>query len=80
MIKLEFDESKEMEFFINFHGAHILRINTTDSDIFLKEAKIFDSEVIKNLDSENRCKIIYIVDKLPPLSAVLTFVQSPSQK
>lgn len=74
---LQFDENAEIETFYDFHGANILRVNTTNTDLFLKEGKVFDAEVMKRLDSKGRCKIIYLVDKVPPLSVILKFMENP---
>ncbi len=77
MIKLDFDNSKEMEIIYDFKGAHILRINTTDTKLFLEKGKEFDEGVLKRLDKDRNCRIIYVVDKTPPLTAILNFVQFP---
>jgi hypothetical protein len=75
--KLQFDENAEIETFYDFHGVNIIRINTTNTDLFLKEGKIFDSEVMKRLDPKGRSMIIYLVDKVPPLSVILKFIENP---
>lgn len=75
--QLPFNDNEEIETFYNFHGAHVLRINTTNSNLFLEKGRIFDREVVKNLDEKGRCKIIYIGDKVPPLSALLKFIENP---
>lgn len=75
--KLQFDENAEIETFYDFHGVNIIRVNTTNTDLFLKKGKEFDLEVMKRLDKKGRCKIIYLTDKVPPLSVILKFIENP---
>ena len=75
--KINYDMSKPIETIFDFHNAQIIRVNTENSTLFLAEGKIFDEEVLKRVDNKGRCRIIYIVDKMPPLSAVLSFISRP---
>ncbi len=75
--KIDYDMTKPVETIYDFHNAQIIRTNTENSNLFLAEGKKFDQEVLKRVDDKGRCRIIYIVDKMPPLSAVLSFVSTP---
>lgn len=73
----DYNDKNPMEIFYDFNGAHILRVNTTDSAVFLKSGQEFDSELSNRLDVAGRCKVIYIADKIPPLTSLLSFIESP---
>jgi hypothetical protein len=74
----KFDDSKEIDIIYNFHkDTHIMRINSTNPNAFLDEGRKFDFGLIERLDSLGRTRAIFIADKSPPLSALLTFVQRP---
>lgn len=74
---IEFDDSKDIETFYDFHGLNIIKVNTTDTNRFLEQALNFDKELSKRLDAKKRCRIIYIADQLPPLSVILKYIDSP---
>jgi len=74
---IKYDESKDLETVFDFHNTQIFRVNTINTNEFLKVGMYFDSECIKRVDSEGRVRIIYVVDKVPPLSAILKFVSNP---
>ncbi len=75
--KLQFHDDVTIETFYDFHGAQIIKVNTTNTNEFLAKGKVFDREVMKRLDNKGRCKIIYVVDKVPPLSVILKFIENP---
>lgn len=75
---LKYNDAKETEIFYDIDGVHIFRVNTSNSKIFLEEGEKFDKGVLERVaKTEGICKVIYVVDKLPPLSAVLSFVERP---
>lgn len=77
MIRLDLKEDKEIEIIYDFKGVHIFRVNTEDTALFLSKGREFDDGVLKRLDEKKECKILYIVDKTPPLTAILNFLQFP---
>lgn len=76
----KFDDKEGIDVMYNFHNTHILRINTENPQEFLDEGRKFDFELIKRLDSLGRTRAIFIADKSPPLSALLSFVQRPVEE
>ncbi|MCA9387124.1 hypothetical protein KC669_03760 [Candidatus Dojkabacteria bacterium] len=74
---IDFDESKDIEIFYDFHGIQIMRHNTTDPDRFLGEGIKFDNEIAKRLDEKRRCKVIYIADKTPWLNTLIGYIRHP---
>jgi len=77
ILKPEYNESLPMEIVHDFHGCQILRVNTIDVNIFLESGKKFDMGLPSRTDSDGSIKCIYVIDKVPPLSSVLNFVQTP---
>jgi len=77
---LKFDDTKEIEAFYDFHNAQVLKINTLNTNVFLEQGKLFDIECENRVDEQGRVRIIYIADKIQPLSAILQFVSNPFVK
>jgi len=78
MYQIKYDPQKEFETIFDFHNTQIFRLNSvSDTTDFLSIGEYFDVECVKRVDSEGRIRIIYIADKIPPLSAILKFVSNP---
>lgn len=75
--ELKFDYSKPVNMIFDHKGTQVLHVNTENPEVFLEEALKFDVEVQSHLDKRKRCKIMYVIDKVPPLSAILKFVENP---
>src|SRR5258706_13933989 len=71
---IDFDESKDIEIFYDFHGIQVMRHNTSDPKRFLDEGIKFDNEVGKRLDEKKRAKILYIADQTPYLTALIDYL------
>lgn len=78
-ITIQYDESKLIEMIEDFNNTQIFRVNTSNTEDFINAGKQFDEICIKQakLNPEGICRIVYVVDKIPPLSAVLKFVSAP---
>jgi hypothetical protein len=76
----KFDDTKGVELIYDHHGVHLMRINSTNANEFLDVGRQFDFGLIERLDSLGRTKAIFIADKSPPLSALLSFVQRPVEE
>lgn len=74
---VDFDEAKEIEVIFDYYNTQIFRINTDNTNQFLEVGKNFDAECLKRVDDQGRIRIIYIADKIPPLSAILQFFSNP---
>lgn len=80
MQQLQFDESKPCEILRNWNGLQVLRLNTSDAEIFVKEGTQFIADMPKYVDSEGQVKILYVFDVLPPLSAILRLAEFKPEK
>ena len=82
MAKLEpikYDDSKEMEIIPDYYNCQIIHVNTKNTNLFLEVGEEYDKVCIASAkrDPQGRCRMIFVVDKIPPLSAILKFVSSP---
>lgn len=75
--QLNFNEALENELIFDFHNTQIWRFNTSNSDAFLKAGYEFDAGILKRLDEFGRCRVLYIGDKVPPLTAILKHLENP---
>lgn len=74
---ITYDESKELEIIWDFHNTQIWRYNTSDSNAFLASGNEFDAGIAKRLDDQKRCRLMYVCDKVPPLTAILKHLENP---
>lgn len=74
---VNFDETKEIEVIFDYYNTQIFRINTDNTNLFLEVGRNFDAECLKRVDDKGRIRIIYMADKIPPLSAILQFFSNP---
>lgn len=76
---VKYDESKEMEIVANYYNCQIIRVNTVNPNLFLEVGKEYDKVCISaaKADPNGRCRMIFVVDKIPPLTAILKFVSAP---
>jgi len=74
-----YDESKEQEIIFDFHKSHIWRINSTNTNLLLQTGLEFDQGVANRLDEQKRCRLVYVIDQVPPLTAILRHMENPFQ-
>lgn len=79
MLQLQFDDSLSFQVIHNWNGLQIFRLNTDSPEIFINEFKNFIKEVPQYVDEKGQLKIIYVIEKMPPLSAILKLAESPME-
>lgn len=74
----EFDSTKEFETFHNFEGnVHIIKIDTENPANYLARMSTWYSELEQYTDLNGSHKVIQVYFKLPPLSAIMKFIEMP---
>lgn len=74
MVLPQFDETQEFQTFHDVDGVQIIMINTDNVNHYLDKVKAFFEENKPYIDKNGHTKVIQVYLKIPPLSAILSYM------
>lgn len=75
MVFPDFNPDEEFQTFHDIDGMQIITINTDDTSRYLEKMRLFFEENKPYIDKDGISKIIQVYFKLPPMTAILSYME-----